>query len=51
MKRTDDNIPEQITKDWYQKIPGGKNNENYKIRGEMPGAKLNATKNNDKGYF
>lgn len=51
MKRTADNIPEQITKDWYQKIPGGKNNENYKIRGEMPGAKLNATKNNDKGYF
>ena len=51
MKRTDDNIPEKITKDWYQKVQAGKNNDNYKIRGEMPGATLNATKNNNKGYF
>lgn len=51
MKETGDNIPEELTADWYEKIPGYEKTTNYGIRGEMPGMKNNAVKNNNKGKF
>jgi arylsulfatase A-like enzyme len=51
MMETDDNIPENLTKDWYLKEGGLIKTEFHNIRGEMPGQKLNATKNNAKGTF
>lgn len=51
MQETGDNIPTNLTKDWYQREPGYKRTDNYEIRGEMPGNKLNATQNNNKGRF
>lgn len=48
---TTDNIPENLTKDWYLKEAGLIKTEFHNIRGEMPGEKLNATKNNAKGAF
>ncbi|MBC8766607.1 sulfatase [Arenibacter sp. BSSL-BM3] len=51
MIETGDNIPENLTKDWYLKEAGLIKTEFHNIRGEMPGEKLNATKNNVKGIF
>ncbi len=51
MRETGDNIPKNLTKDWYLKEAGPIKTEFYNIRGEMPGQKLNATKNNAKGAF
>ncbi len=51
MQETGDNIPDNLTKDWYLKEPGLLKAESYNIRGEMPGAKSNATKVNAKGKF
>ena len=51
MTETGDNIPENLTKDWYLKEAGLIKTEYHNIRGEMPGQKLNATKNNAKGAF
>lgn len=51
MKETSDNIPENLTKDWYLKEAGLIKTEFHNIRGEMPGESLNATKNNAKGAF
>ncbi|MCM4171253.1 heparan N-sulfatase [Arenibacter sp. TNZ] len=51
MVDTGDNIPENLTKDWYLKEAGLIKTEFHNIRGEMPGKKLNATRNNAKGKF
>ena len=51
MMETGDNIPENLTKDWYLKEAGLIKTEYHNVRGEMPGEKLNATQNNAKGAF
>ncbi len=52
MDETGDDIPEKLTTDWFIRIPGAsKKTENYGIRGEMPGAKNKAVKNNQSGPF
>ncbi len=44
MNETGDNIPNELTKDWYERTSGKKIKENMNIRGEMPGKKNNAEK-------
>ena len=51
MKETGDNIPVNITKDWYHRKPGSIKTKFHSLRGEMPGSILNATLNNNKGKF
>jgi N-sulfoglucosamine sulfohydrolase len=51
MATTSDNIPSTLTRDWYLKEPGYIKTYHHSIRGEMPGATLEATKNNNKGIF
>lgn len=51
MKETGDNIPENLTGDWYLREPGNKRTENFNIRGEPVDRKYDATKNNNKGRF
>lgn len=51
MKETGDNIPENLTKDWYERSPGYVKTPFYNIRGEPVGLKYSATKNNNKGRF
>lgn len=51
MLDTADNIPENLTKDWYLMEPGYIKTEFHSIRGEMPGAENNAVQNNNKGKF
>jgi arylsulfatase A-like enzyme len=51
MDETGDNIPEKLTADWYEKLPGYIKTSSHGIRGEMPGTQNNAVKNNNKGKF
>jgi arylsulfatase A-like enzyme len=51
MNETGDNIPENLTEDWYLMQPGYIKTDAHGIRGEMPGQKTNAVKNNNKGPF
>ncbi len=51
MKETGDNIPENLTKDWYLREPGYVKTKNMNIRGESVDAKFNATRINNKGKF
>ena len=51
MDETGDNVPEKLTADWYEKVPGYVKTANHGIRGEMPGMQSNAVKNNNKGKF
>lgn len=51
MQETGDNIPENLTQDWYLKEPGLIRTKIHNIRGEMPGRVQNATQNNNKGRF
>jgi len=51
MAETGDNIPENLTKDWYERVPGYVKTANINIRGEPVDRKYNATKNNNKGRF
>ncbi len=51
MEVTGDNIPDNLTKDWYLMEPGYIRTYQHGVRGEMPGASLNAAKNNNKGIF
>lgn len=51
MLETGDNIPENLTKDWYQRGPGTVKTENYGIRGEPVSDRFNATVNNSKSEF
>ncbi len=51
MDETGDNIPEKLTADWYEKLPGYIKTSSHGIRGEMPGTQNNAVKNINKGKF
>jgi arylsulfatase A-like enzyme len=51
MESTGDNVPNTLTKDWYLMEPGYIKTSDHGVRGEMPGAALDATKNNNKGPF
>ncbi len=51
MLETGDNIPENLTDDWYLREPGLIKTKFHNIRGEMPGNRLNATQNNNRGKF
>jgi arylsulfatase A-like enzyme len=51
MRDTGDNIPDNLTKDWYERIPGYIKTPHINIRGEPVGQKYNATQNNNKGRF
>jgi arylsulfatase A-like enzyme len=49
---TGDNIPNNLTSDWYSRITGLKVKEGFGIRGEMPGEANNATEiNSDIGHI
>lgn len=51
MAATGDNIPENLTKDWYGHEPGYLKTNAHGNRGEMPGEKNNAIDINKKGPF
>jgi len=51
MRETGDNIPDNLTKDWYERVPGYVKTPWINIRGEPVDQKYNATKNNNKGRF
>ena len=51
MRETGDNLPENLTKDWYLREPGYVKTPNLNIRGEPVDKKYNATKNNNKVKF
>lgn len=50
-KQTGDTVPDQLTKDWYEPIPGYIKTKDHGQRGEMPGAARNATTITHKGPF
>ncbi len=51
IEETGDNVPEKLTADWFDRDSGLRLEEMNGIRGEMPGSKTNATRNNNKGPF
>jgi arylsulfatase A-like enzyme len=51
MEETGDNVPDEITKDWYERVPGYVKTPFINIRGEPVDQNYNATKNNNKGRF
>ena len=51
MRKTGDDIPDKITKDWYERVPGYVNTPELNKRGEQVDLKYNATRINDKGKF
>jgi arylsulfatase A-like enzyme len=51
MSETGDNIPDSLTRDWYERKPGYVKTKYINIRGEPIDAKYNATMNNNKGRF
>jgi N-sulfoglucosamine sulfohydrolase len=51
MQETGDDIPADLTKDWFLREPGYIETANYNIRKVMPGSRLNAAQNNNKGRF
>lgn len=51
MEVTGDNIPQNLTPDWYLREPGYIKTRYLGSRGEMPGKEHEATKNNNKGKF
>ena len=51
MSETGDDIPQNLTKDWYLKEPGYQKTEFHGIRGESVSTKWNAVHNNNKGRF
>jgi hypothetical protein len=51
MDETGDNVPDNITKDWYERVPGYVTTPHINIRGEPVDKKNNATMNNKKGKF
>jgi hypothetical protein len=51
MTKTGDNIPENITKDWYDRTPGYVKTPEMNKRGEPVDHKFNATRINNKGPF
>lgn len=51
MKETGDNVPAVLTEDWYTRDIGERIEENFGVRGEMPGEKKDAVDCNAKGEF
>jgi hypothetical protein len=51
MAETGDNIPENLTKDWYGRVSGYVKTEHFNIRGEPVDKKYGARNNNNKGGF
>lgn len=51
MRDTGDNIPDSITKDWYERSPGNKKTADFNIRGEPVSERFDATLINNKGRF
>lgn len=51
MDETGDNIPDDLTKDWYLRVPGYIKTEYFNVRGEQVDKRFNATMNNNKGRF
>lgn len=51
MDETGDNVPDNLTKDWYERVPGYVKTPHINIRGEPVDKKYNATMNNKKGKF
>ncbi len=51
MEMTGDNVPENLTKDWYTRDTGEKIDANFNIRGEMPGESQNADSINSRVKF
>ncbi|MBC6999627.1 sulfatase [Cytophaga sp. FL35] len=51
MLETADSVPDDLTKDWYTRDSGKKMEENFKVRGEMPGCNSNADEVNSGGPF
>ena len=51
MEKTGDNVPENLTKDWYSRDTGKKIEANFNIRGEMPGESQNADSVNSRVEF
>lgn len=51
MNETGDNVPQNLTSDWYEKRPGYVKTSVHGNRGEMPGDKSNAVRNLNKGRF
>ncbi len=51
IQETGDNIPENLTKDWYERVPGYVKTPHINMRGEPVDQKYNATQNNNKGRF
>lgn len=51
MKETGDNVPAKLTKDWYTRDTGERIEENFGVRGGMPGEKKDAEDCNAKGEF
>lgn len=51
MEETCDDVPDELTPDWYTRDTGKKNERNFNIRGEMPGASKKAENCNTKGAF
>ena len=51
MKDTGDNIPENLTGDWYDRLPDHSKTDKINIRGEPVDQRFNSTRNNNKGRF
>jgi arylsulfatase A-like enzyme len=51
MTETGDNIPENLTRDWYERAPDYVKTGEINKRGEAVDKKFNATENNNKGRF
>ncbi|MBC9798226.1 sulfatase family protein [Sinomicrobium weinanense] len=51
MEETGDDIPGELTGDWYTRDTGEKIEKNFRKRGEMPGEKENADRSEEKGRF
>src|SRR5690606_7853601 len=51
MENTEDNITENLTRDWYTRDAGKKIEQNFSIRGEMPGKALKADELIIRGKF
>jgi len=51
MEETGDNVPENITKDWYNRAPGYEKTIYTNLRGEPVDKRYKATLNNNKGKF
>jgi N-sulfoglucosamine sulfohydrolase len=51
IEETGDNVPDKLTRDWYEPVAGYKKTEFHGVRGEMPGKANNAAKINKPGPF